>query len=450
MRRPLPHDLDAERAVLSACLLKRSALDSCLGVVRPEHFFREEHQRYWAAFVALSEDGTPLDVATVAAWMRAHGGIARLADLAEVCDATPAVHNVEHHARIIRDLARMRAVITEALRVDEIGRDPDSAADVQGFLDGVATRMAAIAEEERDSSMVTFAEVVSQEFDAISAAARAGSPMVGFPSDFPRLNEHTGGYQPGEVYYVGGRPGMGKSIYLLQECMSIASSSAANVVGMFSAEMGRSAMVRRGLSALARVDSKQLKTGDLDAEDWRYLTQAARDLSSLAISIDDSSAPSPIAIRAKARKLAAKAEAVGKRLAAIAVDYVQLLSPIGLVGPRASRQQEVGAISKSLVKLAKELRVPVIACAQLNRPKTSGVPDPPQLTDLREAGDLEQDADGVIFIHREEYYLTGRVPPEKKGHADIILAKYRNGSTGSFPLTFDGRYSRFQNPGATL
>lgn len=455
----VPNDLDAEASVLSSVMLKPDSLDAVVDRLRVEHFYSEPNAAIYEAALDLAKAGQPIDAVTIAGWLKDRGKLQACggaAYLAQIIDATPAVHHIEAHADHVRALARLRKLISEAHAI--AARGYSAAADVQGYLDQAAATVAAIAEDGHASTMVTMSDAVTQTYKQISDAAHRGSRMTGIESGFPTLDKLTCGWQRGEQYVIAGRPGMGKSAFMMCTAAAVASHWARHpdtgadfygqVVVVFSLEMSRQLLIKRHLSSEARVDGNAVRSNTLTQEDWGKLTVAAKTMSGLPFYIDDASKPSPIEIRAKCRRIAAEAERYGRRLSLVCIDYAQLVDGRPMVGKGETREREVAQISGAFKRLAKELDVPVLLLAQLKRPaqSTAVVPKEPALEDLRESGSLEQDADGVIFIHREEYYLRDKTPQDKRGVARIILAKQRNGPDGVATLKFDGRYTLFSEP----
>lgn len=447
-----PADLDAEAAVLSAVILKPAALDVVAPLLRSEDFFSAQNQILYRTVSSLSVAGEPVDIATIASRLKASGELARVGGvgyLAQIVDATPAVHHVEAHAQIVRRLSRLRACIAEAQAIAAEGYG--SAGDVQGYLDGAAARVMRVATPDTAGTLVTMREAVSETFGRMSTN---GANRRGVGSSWPSVDKLTAGWQPSEMMVLAARPGMGKTAAMLTAAIEVAGHRATRPNGeeyldqcaiVFSLEMSRDALVKRAIGAEAQVDGQALRTNNISQEDWGRLTSAAEYLSALPLFIDDAAKPSPIEIRAKVRRVQAEQAQHGRRVGLVCIDYAQLVDGRPLVTKNANREQEVAAVSGAVVRMAKELGVPVMLLAQLKRPvqSTAVVPKAPSLEDLRESGSLEQDAHAVLFIHREEYYLRDKTPEDKRNVAEFILAKQRNGPTGVARLRFDGRYTLF-------
>lgn len=449
--RPPPCDLDAEAAVLSTCLLKQEWLDTVATLVRPEDFFSDSNAWIFDAILAISSVGEKVDTTTVAGYLKAKDRLTAcggLAYLVQVTDATPAVHHVEAHAQIVRRLAKLRRCIAEAQAIAAEGYG--AAADVQEFLDGACARITKVAEPDRVGSMVTMRDAVGEAYAALGKGKVAG----GIASGWTGLDKLTAGWHRGELTVLAGRPGMGKTAAMMQTAIEVADHRGMRngqeftdqFVAVFSIEMLRGQLVTRAIASEARVDSNRVRQNALLDTDWPKLSAAADYLSALPMSVDDTSKPSPVAIRAHCRRLQREQAQYGRSLGLVCVDYAQLVDGKPLVGKNDNREREVAEVSAAMKRIAKDLNVPVILLAQLSRPpKGVQVPKPPQLSDLRESGSLEQDADAVIFIHREEYYLLDSCPEDKKGVASFIVAKQRNGPTGTVQMAFDGAHVRFSD-----
>jgi len=462
-----PHDLDTEAAVLSAILLDRDALDRVLEFLKPEQFYSEANGRIFEAAQELSIASIPVDVVSVAAWLRDRGRLAQIGGpsyLAQLTDATPAVAHVAFHARIIREKWRLRQLIATCQRVSAEGYGDVGV--VQEFIDSAEQSIYDIARTPESSSAQPLAVVLRAAFEQINAAAERGDRITGISTGFERLDGKTAGLHDGDLTIVAARPGMGKTSFVLNLGVNVASprtitAAAPNEDGygaerhepgfgvcVFSLEMPREQLATRLVCAEGRVDVGKLRQGFLQADDWRRLTEAASFLSGLPMWIDDTPAISILELRAKVRRIQAEYNRPAKdgnperRVGLVVIDYLQLMK--GRDGV-ASREQEISEISRGLKQLAKELRVPVIALSQLNRSvETRTTKDKrPQLSDLRESGAIEQDADTIIFIYRDEYYNAETT--NQKGIAELIVAKQRNGPTGKVLVRFASSYTRFDN-----
>ncbi len=434
--RTLPHNAEAERTVLGAVLVDNSAFNSAAEILNRDDFYREGHRRIFDAMAGLAERSVPIDTVTLkdeltrSSALEAVGGAVYLAGLVE---GLPRLTNVEEWSRIIRAKAILRRLIHASNQIAqscyEAEREPDE------ILDGAEKAIFEIAEKRMHQGFVRIGEVVKESFRTIDQLSQSKDAVTGVPTGFVDLDNKTSGLQKSDLIIVAARPAMGKTSLCLNIAQN-ASHRTGETVGLFSLEMAKEQLVLRLLCADARVDAHRLRTGNLEEKDWARLAKAYADLSSARIFIDDSATLTPLEIRAKCRRL--KAE---HGLGIVIVDYLQLVSGAGRA---ENRQQEIASISRSLKGLAKELEVPVVALSQLSRaPESRSASERrPQLSDLRESGAIEQDADVVMFIYREEEYKPS---DENKGVAEIIIGKQRNGPTGTIRLAFLKEYTRFEN-----
>ncbi|MGE0456074.1 MAG: replicative DNA helicase [Vicinamibacteria bacterium] len=432
--RSLPHNAEAERTVLGAVLVDNAAFNSAAEILTRDDFHREGHRRIFEAMAALAEKSAPIDTVTLADELQreqaleAVGGIAYLSGLA---DGLPRITNVEQWSRIIKEKAVLRRLIHAGNRiVQESFEAEDEAA---AILDRAEKAIFEIAERRLTQGFVGIREIVKESFRTIDQLAQSKELVTGLPTGFVDIDEMTSGLQKGDLIIVAARPSMGKTSFCLNVAQH-ASLRAGETVAIFSLEMSKEQLVLRMLCADARIDSHKLRTGNLQEKDWARLAKAYADLSSSRIFIDDSATVSPLEMRAKCRRL--KAE---HGLGLVIVDYLQLMSSGGRV---ENRQQEISAISRSMKGLAKELGAPLIALSQLSRAPEARTDRRPQLSDLRESGAIEQDADVVMFIYREEEH---KPTEENRGIAEIIVGKQRNGPTGSKKLAFLKEFTRFEN-----
>jgi replicative DNA helicase len=460
-----PHDLDAEAAVLSAILLEREALDKVLELLRAEHFYSEANRRIYEVAVELSSQGTPIDIVSVAGMLRDRERLAQVggsAYLAQLVDAVPSVAHIETYARMVREKWRIRQLIATCQRVAAEGYG--DVGEVQQFIDGAEQAVYEIARTPEASSVQRIEPIIRSVFEQITELARRGERITGVPTGFERLDAKTAGLHDGELTIVAARPGMGKTSFVLNVAVNVASPKSVSDssvedggsgvreepgmgVAVFSLEMPREQLASRMVCSEGRVDVGKMRQGFLQDRDWNSLTQAASFLYRLPIWIDDTPSLGVLELRAKVRRLQAEYDrptpegGLGQRIGLVIVDYLQLMSGSQYT---ASREQEISEISRGLKRLSKELRVPVIALSQLNRAvETRGAKDKrPQLSDLRESGAIEQDADNIIFIYREDYY---EADTDKRGIAELIIAKQRNGPTGRVKVRFESAYTRFDN-----
>ncbi|UQA59601.1 replicative DNA helicase [Polyangium aurulentum] len=462
-----PHDLDAEAAVLSSVLLERDALDRVLEILKPEHFYSDANRRIYEAATQLAISGTPIDIVSIASWLRDRewlnhiGGSSYLAQLA---DATPAVAHVATHAKVVYEKWRLRQLIATCQKVAAEGYG--DVGTVQEFIDGAEQSIYKLARTASSSSAQPLAQVLKAAFEQITAAAERGDRITGISTGYERLDAKTAGLHDGDLLILAARPGMGKTSFVLNIAVNVASPRTVSSPGpgedgygydrqepgfgvcVFSLEMPREQLASRMVCTEGRVDLGKLRQGFLQPDDWRRLTESASYLSTLPIWVDDTPAISILELRAKVRRIQAeynRSSAPGqpeRRVGLVIIDYLQLMK--GRDGVQ-SREQEISEISRGLKQLAKELRVPVIALSQLNRAvETRTTKDKrPQLSDLRESGAIEQDADTIMFIYRDEYYNPETT--NAKGLAEIIIAKQRNGPTGKVLVRFASSYTRFDN-----
>lgn len=467
-----PHDLDAEAAVLSAILLSREALDKVLEILKPEHFYSDANGRIYEAAQELAIGGRPIDIVSVASWFRDRdrvGQIGGLAYLGQLADATPAVAHIAEHAQAVYECWRMRSLIATCQRIAAQGYG--DVGDRQTFIDGAEHDIYQLARTESRTTVQPVRQVLASAFKQITDAAERGQRITGISTGYDKLDGKTAGLHAGDLTIVAARPGMGKTSLVLNIGVNVASPrvepQAANGGGeehqepgygvvIFSLEMPREQLAVRMVCAEGRVDVGKVRQGFLQVDDWRRLTEAASYLSCLPLWIDDTSALGILELRAKVRRIQAEynREAVAadpargikaqpeRKVGLVVVDYLQLMKGSGNTG---SREQEISEISRGLKALAKELAVPVIALSQLNRAvETRTTKDRrPILSDLRESGAVEQDADTVIFIYRDEYYNPETT--NAKGIAELIIAKQRNGPTGKVMTRFSASCTRFDN-----
>ncbi|HTJ82472.1 MAG TPA: replicative DNA helicase [Polyangiaceae bacterium] len=464
-----PHDLDAEAAVLSAVLLKRDALDQVAEILKPEHFYSEANGKIFEAAIELAQKSQPIDTVQIASWLRDRERLAQIggpAYLAQIVDATPAVAHVQAHAKTVREKWRLRRLIAECQRISAEGYG--DVGGVQEFIDGAEQAVYELARTVETSNAQPLSMVLRAAFEQISKAAERGDRITGISTGYPKLDEKTAGLHDGDLTIVAARPGMGKTSFVLNLAVNVASPRKITMPGpeepgyggdaerqepgfgvaVFSLEMPREQLATRMVCSEGRVDVGKLRGGHLGAEDWRRLTEAASFLTMLPIWLDDTPAIGLLELRAKVRRMQAEYNRPAKegeperRMGLVVIDYLQLMS--GRQGV-SSREQEISEISRGLKQLAKELRVPVIALSQLNRAvETRTTKDKrPQLSDLRESGAIEQDADMIVFIYRDEYYNPETT--EQRGIAELIIAKQRNGPTGKVLTRFTSSCTRFDS-----
>jgi replicative DNA helicase len=430
-----PWSPEAEQAVLGAMMLDQDASLRAAELLDHSLFYREAHRRLFRAMVALTEQRTVIDHVTLRDELVRRNELEMAGGMeyiAEIVDSVATAANLEHHARIVRDKAILRQLIEASTQT--ITEAYEARRTTGELVDQAEARVFKIAQERRHEGFIRIKEMLWPTMERIELLQKSGKKVTGVPSGFADLDELTSGFQASELIVVAARPSMGKTAF----CLNIATQAAVDGhgVAVFSLEMSKDSLVQRMLCAEARVDSQSVRRGLLRDRDFTNLARAAGVLQQCPIWIDDTPALTLLEMRGKARRLKAESE-----LGLVIVDYLQLMRSPEYA---ENRVQEVSDISRSLKALARELRVPVIALSQLSRASEQrGGDRRPQLSDLRDSGAIEQDADVVVFIHRPEYY--DREDESKRGTAEILLAKHRNGPTGDVNLRFTKEYTRFDN-----
>jgi len=438
--RALPHNLEAERALLGSILLDNGALNVALEQLTRDDFFSEGHRLTFEKMVAISERNRTIDLVTLAEELAKEGLLEKVggaAYLAALTDGLPvgSVASVSEYSRIIKEKSIIRRLINASNNV--ITRCLEATDDPETLIDLAQSQIFEIAEEKVPSGFLGIKDIVKSSFGTIDVLFDRGKGVTGVETGFVDLDRMTSGLQPGELIIIAARPSLGKTALAL----NIAAQAAikGNVAGIFSLEMSKESLLIRLLCSEARIDSHKLRTGFSSRDDWSRMTQALGRLAEAPLFIDDTPALSVMQIRARARRM--KAE---KGLDLLIVDYLQLITGHGRF---ENRTQEVSFISRSLKSIAKELHVPVVALSQLSRAPEERPGHRPQLSDLRESGSIEQDADVVIFIFRPDVYKRDEEEEgaEPGGRTELIIGKQRNGPTGSIPVVFIKRYARFEN-----
>ena len=433
--RTLPHNLEAERSVLGAILLHNDAFNPAAELVDSQDFYRDAHRRIFDKMVELNERGEAIDLVTLKEALGRSGEMDQVggpAYITALVDGVPRATNVEHYARIIKEKAALRNLIFAATKITANAYEAEQ--DAEAILDQAEQAIFAIAEDRVREGFVSIHDLAHASLATIEQAHERKQLITGVPTAFTQLNEYTAGLQPGDLIIIAGRPSMGKTSLALNIAQHVG-TRAGLTVGIFSLEMSKEQLFLRMLSTEAGIDGHRLRTGFLRTEDWTKLSRALGTLSEAKIFIDDSPSIGVLEMRAKARRLMAT-----RGLHLLIIDYIQLMQGRGRF---ENRVQEVGAISRALKGLAKELNVPVLVLSQLSRAPENRPGRRPQLSDLRESGALEQDADVVILIYREEQYEE---TPENQGIAELIIGKQRNGPTGTLQLVFVKEHTRFENP----
>jgi replicative DNA helicase len=434
LEKPLPHNLEAERTVLGAILIDNEVFHNASELITEADFYRDAHRKIFSRMAALAERGDAIDLVTLKEQMSRAGELERaggVAYLSSLVEGVPRATNVPYYARIVKDKAVLRNLISAANRISQAAFDQPE--ETQSVLDEAEKSIFAIAEDALHVGFEPVSSIIKTTFKTIDELSEKRELITGIPTGFVEFDELTSGLQSSDLIIVAARPAMGKTSF----CMNIAQYvglKTGKTVGVFSLEMSKEQLVLRMLCGEARVDMHKLRSGFLSEKDWAKLVQGVSDMSQAKIFIDDTASISVMEMRAKTRRL--KLE---HGLDLVIVDYLQLMQGRGRFD---NRTQEISNISRSLKGLAKELNVPVVALSQLSRATESRGDHRPQLSDLRESGALEQDADLVVFIFREEEY---NATPDNRGIAELVIGKQRNGPTGSIKMAFIKEYTRFEN-----
>jgi replicative DNA helicase len=431
-----PQNLEAEQSILGSILLENSAINSALEILTKNEFYSEAHRKIFSVIIELSEKNEPVDLITLSSalkdrnYLDSVGGTTYLASLV---DNVPSAANIANYAKIVKEKAILRGLIGSATEI--ITNCYESSTDVEQILDKAEHSIFEISENKVRPSFYPIRDIVKESFRSIEDLYSRKELITGVPTGFEKIDDLTSGLQKSDLIIVAGRPSMGKTAFALN-IAQFASLESQIPVAIFSLEMSKEQLAFRLLASEAKVDSQRLRKGFLGETDWPKLTTAAGRLSEAPLFIDDTPAISVLEMKAKSRRLKADAG-----LGLIVVDYIQLMRGGSY---RDSREQEISEISRSLKGLAKELRVPVIALSQLNRKVEDRTNRRPQMADLRESGAIEQDADVIAFIYRDEVYNKSDDNPEK-GIAEIIIGKQRNGPTGTVKLAFLEKFTSFEN-----
>jgi replicative DNA helicase len=435
-----PQAIEAEQSVLGSILIDSQALAAVLETLSGKDFYREAHITIFAAMVDLFERGEPIDLLTLTEWLRKKnrlehvGGATYLSSLA---DNVVTSANVLYYARLVHEKALLRKLITKSTEIT--ARVFTYTGEVEDLLDEAEQAIFDVSESRKKQSIYSLRDVLKDNFKTLDKLYQRQERVIGVPSGFEKLDELTAGFQKGELIIIAGRPSMGKTALALNIARNAAITSTVSTV-IFSLEMSKEQLANRMLCSEARVDGSNLRRGFIRQEDWMRLVEAAGKLADCPIYIDDTPAISVLEMRAKCRRLKLDSD-----VGLVIVDYLQLMRGRGYIdGSRTdNREQEISEISRSLKALAKELNIPVIALSQLNRRVEDRKPPIPQLADLRESGAIEQDADVIAFVYRDEVYNKDS---QKPNTAEIIVGKQRNGPIGVVELRFWSNFTRFDNP----
>ncbi|MFD2443672.1 replicative DNA helicase [Bacillus sp. CGMCC 1.16607] len=430
-----PQNVEAEQAVLGAIFLEPSALTAASEILIPEDFYRAAHQRIFNAMLTLSDQGKAVDLITVTENLAAAkiledvGGVSYLTELA---GSVPTAANIEYYANIVGEKSLLRRLIRTATDIAQDGYTRED--EVESLLSEAEKNIMEVAQRKNAGAFHNIKDVLVRTYDNIETLHQRKGDITGIPTGFAELDRMTAGFQRNDLIIVGARPSVGKTAFALNIAQNVATKSGENVA-IFSLEMGAEQLVMRMLCAEGNIDAQRLRTGTLTDEDWGKLTMAMGSLSNAGIFIDDTPGVRISDIRAKCRRL--KQE---HGLGMILIDYLQLILGSGRSGE--NRQQEISEISRSLKQLARELQIPVIALSQLSRGVEQRQDKRPMMSDIRESGSIEQDADIVAFLYRDDYYDK---ESENKNIIEIIIAKQRNGPTGTVSLAFVKEYNKFVN-----
>ncbi len=431
-----PQSIEAEESIISAVLLDNNILLDILESVTADDFYKPAHQKIFAAITDLFAEGEPVDLVTLAERMKQNNHLEAVGGavfLAKIVDTAPVPANAVHYARIIHEKASLRKMISTANEI--VARCYEESGEVDEVIDYAESMLFDIAEQKVKQNIYPIGQIIDANIDALEERQGAGGMLSGVPSGFKKLDELTSGFQRSDLIIIAARPGMGKTAFALNLARHAAVESDTGVA-LFSLEMSKEQLSLRLLCSEARIDSSRIRDSYFNDDDWLRLTNAAGVLSGAPVFIDDSTNLSSLDIKTKARRL--KRE---KNIGMIVIDYLQLMRP---ARAQERRDLEISEMSRTLKGLAKELDIPVIALSQLNRRLEERSDKRPQLSDLRESGALEQDADLVIFIYRDDVYSDDENNPDRN-IAEIHLAKQRSGPTGTCRLVFKGEYTRFEN-----
>ncbi len=430
----LPQSLEAEQAVLAAMFNDRDAILEAIPLLKESDFYRHDHGVLFATMRKMNEQNVPVDLVTITAQLDKDGNLEKaggIAYVAQIANSIGNAANVAYYANIVKEKAVLRDLISIASNISN--RSYDDTEDTEKILDDAERMVLEISQKRTRSGLTPVAEVIDQSLSHLEILSQKKEGLTGLTSGFVDLDRMTSGWQKSDFIILAARPAMGKTALALNMAQNAAMATK-QPVAIFSLEMSKEQLVNRMISSLAEIDQQTLRNGRIYGDDWIRLVNAVAPLGEAPVYIDDTPAISVREVRAKARRL--KTE---QGLGLIIIDYLQLMGSTGRI---ESRQQEVSQISRSLKALARELDIPIIALSQLSRSVEQGQEKKPSLSHLRESGSLEQDADIVMFIYRDEYYNEDS---DKKGQAEIIIAKHRNGATGSVDLSFRKEFTKFGN-----
>ncbi len=428
-----PQSLESEQAVLAAVLMDNYALSHCIEYIRPDDFYKEAHRLIFQSMLELNDKNEPTDLLTLKAHLENKGLLERVGGtpyLSAMTDIVPTSANVVSYAKIVREKSLVRQLIHAGTEIVTRCYEPD--VEPQDLVDEAENKIFSIAEKKSSQGFAPVKDLVKSSYKMIEELFERKTDITGLTTGFPDFDKLTAGFQKGDLVIIAGRPSMGKTALSLNMAQNAAKAGAK--VAVFSLEMSKESLVMRMLTSEARIDSMRVRTGDLHESDWQKLLDGASKVSEMKMYIDDQAGQTTLEIRAKCRRLARELGGLDMVL----IDYLQLMRG---ATPTNNREQEISEISRSLKALAKELKVPVIALSQLNRSLESRTNKRPMMSDLRESGAIEQDADLISFIYRDEVY-SPETPD--KGVAEIIVAKQRNGAIGTVRVAYLNQYVRFE------
>jgi len=434
LERPLPQNLDAERSILGAILLDNHALNAAIESVKPEDFFLDQHRRVFTQMIALGESQQAIDLVTLTEELHRRGELEAAGGapyLAALADGMPRVTNVEHYARIVKEKAMLRNLIHATHNIQQRALEGEDGADT--ILDNAESSIFALAEDRVKAGLIPAKDIVRDNFERLEKIFREGKSITGISTGYAELDKLLSGLQPSELIILAARPSQGKTALALNLAENIA-MRAGLPVAIFSLEMSKESLLQRLVASVGQIDAHKFRTGHLSKQDWSRMTEALGSIAAAPLWIDDAGSNSVLEIGAKARRLKRD-----KGMSLLIVDYLQLITARGRFN---SRQEEVASISRGLKGLAKELQIPVLVLSQLTRAPEREERGP-QLSDLRESGAIEQDADVVMFIYRPHFFKIGAAP-EERDQAEIQIAKQRNGPTDKVQFVFRSRLTRFE------
>ena len=441
----IPHDSDAEKAVLGAVFLNPEAINEASDIVQADDFYERANRLVFQAMINIADRGAEIDPITLQDELKKNNQLEDIGGIAYVSEltlATPTAVHITYYAKIVKRQAILRNLVTTSQKI--IQNAISGSDDVTDILDDAESAILNISQENTTGDFRSLREVINDTVETLNTISEDSNDVTGLPTGFQELDRMTTGFQPDELIILAARPGVGKTAFALNVAQFVGLHTD-KTVAMFSLEMGAEQLAQRMIASEGLIDSQHLRTGQLTEEEWKKLVISTGSLAKTNIYIDDTPGIKMSEIRAKARRLAKEKGNLGL----IVIDYLQLIE-----GPRSeSRQQEVSAISRQLKKLAKELHIPIIALSQLSRSVEQRQDKRPVLSDIRESGSIEQDADIVAFLYREDYYRdegedqdSGEITPEEdNGEVEVIIEKNRSGSRGTVKLMFSKPYNRFSN-----